>query len=323
MKLAIVGTGKIAAEALTAIGEAGDVEVKAIWARPHSRKRGEELAARFHIPKVSTDYNELLESAELDTVYIGLINTVHYEYARRALESGKNVILEKPFTSTLAEAEDLFRLAGEQGLFIFEAITVLHNGVFAVMAENLPKLGAVRVMQANYSQYSSRYDRYLSGILDPAFDPECKGGALRDLNIYNIHYAAALFGAPRSAHYYPNTGFNGVDTSGVLIMDYGTFKAVCTAAKDSDSPCFVMVQGEKGYMRIDGKPNGADNLTTVIRGIPDQEETYSEEPHHRMAVEFRDFARMIADRDYAKAKECEKETLEVMRIIQSLSAQSY
>ena len=321
MKLAVIGTGKIIAEALPAICEAGGIEINAIWARPHSREKGSEFASRFQIPELYTDYGELLANADIDTVYIGLINTVHYEYARRALENGKNVILEKPFTVTPDEAEDLFRLAGDKGQFIFEAITALHNEVFVKMKENLPGIGAVKVMQANYSQYSSRYDRYLAGRVEPAFDPECMGGAMRDLNVYNIHYAAALFGAPHNVQYYPNTGFNGIDTSGVLIMDYGGFKAVCTAAKDSDSPCFVMIQGENGYMRIDGKPNGADNLTTFIRGADKGTEEYREKPQHRMAPEFRDFAQMIDNRDYERAEYFRNETLEVMNIIQRISAQ--
>lgn len=318
MKLAIIGTGKIVSDALPAIREAGGIDVNAILARPHSLERGNELASLFDIPDVYTDYEELLSEADIDTVYIGLVNSVHYEYARRALEYGRNVILEKPFTVTPDEAEDLLRLAADKDLFIFEAITVLHNGVFKKMKEDLPKLGAIRIMQANFSQYSSRYERYLEGIVDPAFDPERMGGALRDINIYNIHYAAALLGAPKSAHYYPNRGYNGIDTSGVLVMDYGSFKAVCTAAKDSDSPCFVMIQGEHGYMRIDGKPNGADNLTTVIRGAEESTEIYTEEAHHRMAPEFRDFADIIDSRDHKRAGYLGDETLEVMKILHNI-----
>ena len=315
MKLAIIGTGKIVADALEALSET-DIEVTSICARPHSREKAERFASLYDISEVYTDYDRLLAEADIDTVYIGLINSVHYEYAKRALEAGKHVILEKPFTDTLCEAEELFAIARKKDLFIFEAITALHNGVFKRMREDLPKIGPLRVMLANFSQYSSRYDRYLNGIVDPAFDPECKGGALRDINIYNIHFAAALLGAPKSAEYYPNNGFNGIDTSGVLVMDYGDIKAVCTAAKDSDSPCFIMLQGENGYMRIDGKPNGPENLTTLIRNGADGSHIYTEEPHHRMAEEFRDFAEIIADGDHKRADYYANETLEVMRIMQ-------
>ena len=77
--------------------------------------------------------------------------------------------------------------------------------------------------------------------MDHTFDPAFLGGTLRDINVYNIHYTAALFGAPKDARYFPNTGFNSVDTSGTLVQEYDGFSAVCTGAKDSDSPGFVCV----------------------------------------------------------------------------------
>ncbi|MCR4652555.1 MAG: Gfo/Idh/MocA family oxidoreductase [Eubacterium sp.] len=329
MKLGIIGTGKIIVDALYAMEPIDEIICNAIWARPHSRKRGEELAAQYSIPEVYTDYDELLSGADIDTVYIGLINSVHYSYAKKALEYNKNVILEKPFTGTYEEAKELFDLARERNLFVFEAITVLHNDVIEKMRENLPRLGKIRMMLANFSQYSSRYDRYLAGEVDHSFDPEYLGGALRDINVYNLHYAAELFGVPEKTQYYPNTGFNGVDISGTMVLEYEGFTAVCTGAKDSDSPCFVQIQGEKGYMRIDGKPNVAPNLTIVISGegepVKDaagamvrhsvQEEFTAGKVHHRMTREFMDFAQIIDQKDAAQADRYASETLGVMKIL--------
>ncbi|SKB84723.1 Predicted dehydrogenase [Lachnospiraceae bacterium] len=331
MKLGIIGTGKIVADALYAIKPVSEIELRAIFARPHSREKGEEIAAEYEIPAVYTDYDELLNDADVDTVYIGLINSVHYEYAKKALEKGINVIVEKPFTGTYEEAEELVSLAREKGCFAFEAITVLHNDVIEKMKAALPKLGTIRMMTANYSQYSSRYDRYLNGEVDHSFDQAFLGGALRDINVYNIHYAAALFGLPKDARYYPNKGFNGIDTSGTLVMEYDGFNAVCTGAKDSDSPGFVCIQGEKGYMRIDGKPNVAPNLTIVhvdeenhelvkdaagamVRATK-TEDFIPPQVHHRMTKEFKDFAEMIDNKDTSKADLYMKETLDVMDII--------
>ena len=331
MKLALIGSGMIIKDALFALQPLTEVRLMAIFARPHSKAKGEELAETFHIPEVYTDYGKLLDHADIDTVYIGLINSVHYEYAKQALEKKKHVILEKPFTGTYEEAKELADLAEKQNCFIFEAITVLHNDVIIKMQEYLPKLGPIRMMLANYSQYSSRYDRYLAGITEPSFDPACLGGALRDINVYNIHYAAALFGMPSKACYYPNTGHNGIDTSGTLVLKYDSFSAVCTGAKDSDSPCFVSIQGEKGFMKIDGKPNLAPNLTCVYAEgnsaeyIRDpaggmmrptvKEEFIPPKPHHRMTQEFRDFAKIIDEKDRRKARRFTEETLTVMKIL--------
>ena len=115
----------------------------------------------------------------------------------------------------------------------------------------------------NYSQYSSRYDAYLEGDITHSFDPAYYGGSLYDINVYNIHYCVGLFGEPKDATYYPNIGPNGIDTSGTLVMEYDGFSAVCTGSKDSDSPGYVCVQGEKGFMKVDSKPNIASELKTV------------------------------------------------------------
>ena len=145
------------------------------------------MQKQYNIAEVYTDYEKLLTETTADTVYIGLINSAHYSYAKQALLHGKNVILEKPFTGFYNEAQELKQIAEENKLFIFEAVTVLHNEVFYEMKKNVEKLGTLRMALCNYSQYSSRYDAYLEGDITHSFDPAYYGGALYDINVYNIH----------------------------------------------------------------------------------------------------------------------------------------
>lgn len=332
MKLAFIGTGKIIGDALFAAAPVESIEITAIFARPHSRGKAEAFAGEYKIPEIYTDYEELLEKTEADTVYIGLVNKAHYPYAKEALLHGKNVILEKPFTGFYEEAKELQKIAEEKKLFLFEAITVLHNEVFDEMKKNLGKLGALRMALCNYSQYSSRYDAYLEGDITHSFDPEYYGGALYDINVYNVHYCVGLFGEPKDVEYYPNIGPNGVDTSGTLILKYDGFSAVCTGAKDSDSPGFISIQGEKGWMKIDSKPNIADALLTtyVDENVKEKvrdaagamvratktEDFKAPEKHHRMTQEFTDFARMIDEKDYETAQEYLAESVTVVGILE-------
>lgn len=329
MKLAIIGTGKIVHEALYALQPVKNSQLTAIFGRPHSLDKAQKLAEQYQIPAVYTDYEKLLQEADADTVYIGLVNSVHYEYTKKALLNGKNVILEKPFTTTSAEAQELKELAQSKGLFLFEAITVLHTNVFQKMEEILPKLGPIKLMLCNYSQYSSRYDKYLQGEVTAGFDPAF-GGALNDINVYNIHYVVALFGLPKSVQYYPTYGFNGVDTSGTLILSYDGFTAVCSGAKDSDSPCFVSVQGEIGWMRIDGKPNMAPVLDTAVvekdkPKVPDAagamvrptaKQHVENNAYHRMTPEFENFANIIDHKDFAQRDKLLDETVNVVKVLE-------
>ena len=298
MKLGIAGSGGIVKEALTAIQAVDNVDVQSIWTRPHSKGKGCQLAEQFHIPAVHTDYEEFIGDTAIDTVYIGLINSVHYEYAKKALLAGKNVIVEKPFGSNLREVQELVQLAKEQNLFLWEAVSLLHMPNFQKIQELLPQLGTIRMVQANYSQYSSRYDKYLAKTVLPAFDPQLSGGALYDINIYNLNLIIGLFGNTRYISYQAHKGFNGIDTSGVLMMMYPDFQAIAVGAKDSESPSDCLIQGEKGWLRVDGAPNEMKHITFCLRGQQPVEFALNQYPH-RLSHEFDRFAAMLAANDIA------------------------
>ncbi len=333
MKLGIIGTGKIVNEALFAMEDIADIEINAIYARPHSREKGVSLAEKYSIKEIYTEYDELLDKADIDTVYIGLVNSAHYEYAIRAVESGINVILEKPFTSTLKEARDLIDAAREHGVYVLEAITILYGPVYNWVSQKLSYLSKLKIVQSNYSQYSSRYDKYLAGEIEPAFDPELSGGALYDINLYNIYMAVGLLGEPVKAAYYPNLGYNGIDTSGIEILQYDGYTATLTGAKDSDSPSHTIIQGEKGYIKVLGKPNVPEGAVIEYadpehpEGVPSisggrdrvmiREEFTAPELKHRMTPEFETFADIIDNRNEKAATECMENSLRVMNILES------
>lgn len=206
MDVGVLGSGAIVPVALASMEAVPGIRVKALWCREHSRQRGEALAREYGIFQVFTDLESLFREGGVDTVYIALVNPVHYAYARAALLAGKNVILEKPFCPSFAQAQDLAELARRQGLFLLEAMPLWHGALFRKVRELVPRLGPIRVVQCNYSQYSSRYDRYLQKEVLPAFDPAAFGGALYDLDVYNIAFATGLFGRPEKVAYAPNRG---------------------------------------------------------------------------------------------------------------------
>lgn len=304
MKLAILGTGFIVKEgALPALKEVSEVEVTAIFSRPSSKGEADTLAAKYAIPKVYTNYEELLENPEIDFVYVGLINSVHYDYTKKALLAGKNVIVEKPFALAAREVQEIKELALEKGLYVFEAVTLHYLPNMAAIKENLPKLGKIKAVAANYSQYSSRYDKYLQGEVLPAFDPERGGGALYDINIYNLNLIIGLFGVPESVSYTANLGFNGIDTSGCVTLQYPDFFALAIGAKDTESPGYATIQGEKGYIKVTDTPNELRSFEMNIRGSGVTSHYELNKYRHRMVHEFQEFAKIFAGKDYARMEQ--------------------
>lgn len=329
MKLGIIGTGAIIPVALAGMSAVPSIQKNAILARPHSLERGVELAVKFHIGKVYTDMHQMLSEADMDTVYIALVNSVHYAYAQTALLAGKNVILEKPFCPQFAETESLAELARERQLFLLEAMPLWHSPVYEKIRTLLEAIGPIRLVQCNYSQYSSRYDRYLNHEVLPAFDPKNFGGALYDLNVYNIAFTTGLFGRPDRVEYACHTGWNGVDTSGTLLLCYPGFQAVLSAAKDSESPSFMLVQGEKGWLQVPGKPIYMEKLRWAFTKDADHDqfslhkgqelqgvqEYVPPQKSNRMTAEFREYARIIDRCDTAAGEKFLDRTLTASRVL--------
>ncbi len=196
MKLGIIGSGMIVKEFLEIIPYLKGVELRGIYGRKISEEKLKKIKNENNIKEIFYDYEKLLKS-DIDTVYIALPNNLHFEFSKKALEANKNVIVEKPITSNYTEAKILSNLARERRLFIFEAITTEYLPNYLKIKELIPKLGEIKIVQCNYSQYSSRYSSFKEGRVLPAFNPEFSGGALVDINIYNIHYVVGLFGKPK------------------------------------------------------------------------------------------------------------------------------
>ena len=121
-----------------------------------------------------------------------------------------------------------------------------------------------------------------------------------DLNVYNIHFLAGLFGKQEAVSYHANVE-RGIDTSGILTMDYGSFQAVCIGAKDCQAPLVSTLQGDGGYIR----------MTAPVSRICEYElsdnhgntETVSfEKERHRMYYEFIEFIRIIEQKDFQTAE---------------------
>ena len=150
MKIGTVGTGAIVEEFLNAVSEVENVNCVAVYSR--KQETASNLANKFNIKKTYTDYESLLNDKEIEFIYIALPNSLHYEYTLKALKSGKNVINEKPFTSTIEEAETLIKTAKEKKLFLFEAITTIHLPNYIKVKESLSKIGKIKLVQCNYSK---------------------------------------------------------------------------------------------------------------------------------------------------------------------------
>lgn len=313
MKIALIGSGKIIMMALDALTQVQGVELAALCVRAESIEKGESICQQFDIASLYTDYEKLLQQPDIDVVYIGLPNHLHYKYTYDALMANKHVICEKPFTPDWEQLQELISLSRQKGLYLFEAITSIHTPEFHFIKQYIDKIGEIKIIQGNYSQYSSRYNDYLQGHIHAAFDPKQAGGALYDINLYNIYLLSALLGAPEKNQYICNKGYNGIDTSGVLTAYFSTAVATCVGAKDSASPGYFIIQGTKGYIRVIGAPSLCESVEVCIDG--DITTVSRDRAINHMVYEFAFFRDQIASNKLTTSQELLELALTVSKIL--------
>lgn len=153
----------------------------------------EKVQRRLPQMRVESDFNKILQDPTLDLVVITTPNATHYDLAKAALESGKHVVLEKPFTLHAKEAQDLIQLAQRQN----RILTVYHNrrwdGDFLTIQKLLAEkiLGDVYLYEAHFHRY-----RPLPNPQRWKENEELGSGILYDLGAHLLDQALQLFGIP-------------------------------------------------------------------------------------------------------------------------------
>jgi D-xylose 1-dehydrogenase (NADP+, D-xylono-1,5-lactone-forming) len=165
------------------------VDLVAIASR--DRGRAEAYAREWEIPRAYGSYEELLADPEIEAVYISLPNTLHAEWSIKALEAGKHVLCEKPFTRHPEEVDAAFDAAEANGLLLSEAFMYRHNPQTAQLVELVGDgaIGELRLIRSafSYALYDPENIRLRTDV---------EGGALMDVGCYNVSGSRLLGGEP-------------------------------------------------------------------------------------------------------------------------------
>ena len=315
IRLGTIGSGFIVHNILDAVEKADGIRCVAVYSR--TLEKGQPLADKYRVEKVYTDIEAFLADDEINCVYVASPNSLHYQQAKKALLAGKHVLCEKPFCPRLEEAEELVRIAKENHLLLMEAVPTTYLPNYEVLKRELPKIGRVKLVQGNFSQYSSRYDAFLRGEMPNIFNPEFAGGCLMDINFYNVYLNVALFGEPQTAVYFPNIAKDvKVDTSGILILQYDDFVSTNTGAKDTWGENFFLIEGEKGYIQAEGGSCSLRNLKVVTK---DSEEVFwGQEDDARWDYEMKCLTPLLLEENYEEIYKKLDITLKTVEIMENV-----
>lgn len=311
VRIGTIGTGMIVNKILEAVNQTSGIECEAVYSR--TEETGRELADRFGIMKVYTDLDEMCRDCRIDFIYIASPNSLHYEQAKKAMEYGKHVICEKPFTVTLEEAKELADTARKKHLFLLEGITTMYLPNYELLRSKIKEIGNLKLMLCVFCQYSGRYDLLLDGNTPNVFNPVYAGGALMDINLYNIYFAVGLFGKPLEVTYYADKHENGIDTNGILILKYENFICQCTGAKDTWCENSVQILGDKGYIHVLSASNVCEEFYVVTK---DKRENYNVQTGNQWLLEIQGIVKLVEENNYAECYERLEKTLEVVEVLE-------
>ena len=312
LRLGTIGSGSIVHTILDNVKIVDGIRLTAVYSR--TEEKGSQLAAEYGAERVYTDLDAFLGDEEMNTVYIASPNLLHYEQTKKALLAGKHVICEKPFCTKAEQARELTALAKEKQLFLADAVPTAFLPNLEALKKELPKVGRVKLVLGNYSQYSSRYDRLTEGEVPNVFNPKYGGGALMDINFYNVYLNVALFGKPEKVIYFPNIYRNLADTSGILVMQYEEFVSESAGAKDTWGVNSFQIEGEKGYIYVKDGSNGIAEVRIVTKTT--EEIINRQENPDRLFYEVQALRNLFLNDDYETVYQGLAVTEQVMEVLE-------
>ena len=245
IRWAILGTGKIARAFAEALQETPGAQLVAVGSR--TLANAQSFATGFGQAQAFGSYQALADAPGIDIVYIATPHPMHAANASMALNAGRAVLCEKPFTMNRREAAQVVALARAKKLFLMEAMWTRFMPALAQVRSIVAsgEIGPVHQVMADF------------GFLAPS-DPthrvnarELGGGALLDLGIYPLSIAVALLGPVASVRAQAQFGPTGVDLqTGFTLLHEGGAMSLCSCSLKARTPAELTVSGELGHVRM-------------------------------------------------------------------------
>ncbi len=213
VKWGIISTAAINRLFLAGVRQSSVVEILAVASREQAS--AEQYARAYDIERAYGGYDSLLADPDVEVVYISLPNSLHVEWAVRALEAGKHVLCEKPLSRHVTEVQRAFDVAEREGRLLMEAFMYRHNPQTKRLKELVDDgaVGRVRMIRGAFSFVAGDPANVrLAGGLD--------GGALMDVGCYCVSGARLLAGEPERVSAEQSLGGDGVDVAFAATMRF-------------------------------------------------------------------------------------------------------
>lgn len=296
LRVGVLGTSDIAVNTvIPALKKSKKVRVSALASRDIHRAKRE--AGELEIEHCFGSYDELLDSNNVDTVYVSLPNSLHTEWTLKALKKGKHVMCEKPLAITSEEVIRMIRLSREKSLVLMEAFMYRfhprNEAVFRMIREG--KIGAVRAVESAFSYVLDNKNSYL-------MSRELGGGVLYDVGCYCVNVSRTATGMePVEVFGTMNMSKSMVDTTyaGVIRFQNGVLSSFHVSM--SEEPRFYYrVIGEEGLIDVPWAFVSFGKQTHIVLQRNEKQERIEFKRANEYRLEFEHFADVVFEKAHLK-----------------------
>ena len=242
IKLGCVGAGRIAKRMCRESRYVSGINFDYIYARniEKAQKFAEDNDLKFY----TDNYGEFLD--EGDAVYIATPHLTHYEFAKRAIMAGKHVLCEKPLVLKKEQAEELYKLAKEKNVVLFEAIKTAYAPGF-IRLISIAKSGVI----GEIKDVNATFTKLMTDRNCREFDPQQAGGSITELATYPLVAIIKLLGLDyESLDSFSYKDENGIDLYSKIIVKYKNAIATANVGLGVKSEGELIISGTKGYIVV-------------------------------------------------------------------------
>lgn len=319
LKWGIIGAGIIAKRMADALKVTPNNQLIAVASKTPSKAK--KFADENDVEYACT-YQEIVNSPNVDVIYVATTHNFHFENAKLALENGKHVLIEKPFTVNANEARELVRIARVKKLFLMEAIWTRFLPSVQLLKQKIAnhEIGEVKQINISFGWFiSPDYEKRLK-------DPELAGGTTLDLGIYPISFVCYLLGAiPTDIKSLARFSDLGVDeiVNYVFRFPSGCLTTVCSSY-NLRMTNEALIYGSKGFITFPQFPTGKQFTISKHGGENDVKETidvFENNHDNGFVYQVEEVARCIRAGDLESKVIPLTETVGIMEVMDKMRAE--
>lgn len=304
---AVLGVGVIANEMAQALQKMGR-QLYSVGNRTH--EKAVSFAEKYGVQKVYDKIEDIFADENVDIVYITSPHNTHYNFMKQALNSGKNLFVEKSITLNSRELDEMIALAKSKNLILAEAMTIWHMPLYKELWRIIKdgELGKVQIITMNFGSFKEY------NMSNRFFNMNLAGGALLDIGVYALSVVRSFMDKKPTeiASQWKPSPTGSDEQATILLKNSLGQMATAALSMHSKQPKRAIISCEKGYIEIMEYPR-ADKATIVDAETGKTREISSGARANALFYEMSDMENAVLTGDASAMKlEFTKDVMDIM-----------